>query len=161
MLYQSLIATPLGKLRVLADERVLHRVLFEEQKGKYAHLNSIPGTSAPIACFEQELQSYFAGNLKEFTTPYVLQGTFFQVTVWQEVGKIPWGKTLVYSEVAEEIQRPLAVRAAASAVGDNPLAILIPCHRVVRKQALGGYAGGVWRKKWLLDHETASRKNLK
>lgn len=117
----------------------------------------IPGRTKPINSIEKELKIYFEGNLLEFKTPLQLLGSPFQKRVWEALKKIPPGETRSYSDLAIAIGRPSAFRAVAQANGANQLAIIIPCHRVINSNGeLGGYAGGLTRKKWLIIHE---RKN--
>jgi methylated-DNA-[protein]-cysteine S-methyltransferase len=101
-----------------------------------------------------QLQDYFLGRRTEFTFKLNLQGTEFQKKVWQELLHIPYGKTCSYLELSKKIGDVKAIRAVASANGKNPLWIVVPCHRVIGTDgSLTGYAGGLWRKKWLLEHE--------
>ena len=101
-----------------------------------------------------ELARYFSGNLRTFTVPLVPTGTPFQESVWQALLAIPYGATWSYSAIAERVGRPSAVRAVGTAIGRNPLGIFIPCHRVVGKDgSLTGYAGGLDKKRILLDLE--------
>lgn len=103
----------------------------------------------------QELEAYFAGRLREFAVPLALCGTGFQRKVWHALLKIPYGQTVSYSDIANDIGQPSAVRAVAMANARNPIAIIVPCHRVIGKNgALTGYSGGgVARKEALLRHE--------
>jgi O-6-methylguanine DNA methyltransferase len=106
-----------------------------------------------------ELTAYFDGSLRAFTTPIHLDGTDFQRAVWGTLLEIPYGQTQAYSDQGQRLNRPSAQRAIANANGSNPISILVPCHRIVRKSgALGGYRGGIERKQWLIEHE---RKMLK
>ena len=101
-----------------------------------------------------QLQEYFDGLRTEFSFKTAPDGTEFQKRVWQQLQKIPFGKTLSYLEFAKELGDVKAIRAVASANGKNPLWIVVPCHRVIGTDgSLTGYAGGLWRKKWLLEHE--------
>jgi len=101
-----------------------------------------------------ELNQYFEDKLQSFQTPLTFLGTPFQKQVWEELLKIPAGETRSYSEIAIAIGRPSAFRAVAQANGANQLALIVPCHRVINADGqLGGYGGGLTRKKWLLDHE--------
>ena len=101
-----------------------------------------------------KLDDYFAGKRLEFDLPLSPAGTAFQQQVWQELVKIPFGVTITYLQLAKRLGNVKSIRAAASANGKNPLAIIIPCHRVVGAGGqLTGYAGGLHRKKWLLEHE--------
>ncbi len=107
-----------------------------------------------IQCIEQLIQ-YFQGQRRVFEFPVSQEGTPFQQRVWNELTAIPFGKTLSYLELSRRLGDTKAIRAAASANGRNNIAIVVPCHRVIgSKRDLVGYAGGLWRKKWLLDHET-------
>jgi methylated-DNA-[protein]-cysteine S-methyltransferase len=101
-----------------------------------------------------QLNEYFEGNRLNFQFKINPNGTEFQKKVWQELLKIPYGKTTSYQEVTNKLGDPKAIRAVANANGKNPLWIVVPCHRVIGSDgSLTGYAGGLWRKKWLLEHE--------
>jgi AraC family transcriptional regulator of adaptative response/methylated-DNA-[protein]-cysteine methyltransferase len=114
----------------------------------------VPGRNEHIDRLADELSRYFAGKLTRFTVPLVVPGTAFQRSVWERLLRIPFGRTTSYGKLAEELGRPGAQRAVGRANGDNRVAIVIPCHRVVQKNGeLRGYGGGLWRKKFLLDHE--------
>jgi AraC family transcriptional regulator, regulatory protein of adaptative response / methylated-DNA-[protein]-cysteine methyltransferase len=118
----------------------------------------VPGTSEHIEKLKMELAEYFDGKLQEFTVPLVYPGSLFQNKVWNGLLQIPYGETLSYEALARKIGAPGAQRAVGHANGQNRIAILIPCHRVVNKGGkLGGYGGGLWRKQYLLDLE---RKKL-
>lgn len=107
----------------------------------------------------EELQEYFEGNRTHFTFKIQPKGTDFQQKVWQELINIPYGKTISYLDLAKKLGDVKAIRAVASANGKNPLWIVIPCHRVIGTDgSLTGYAGGLWRKKWLLEHENPSNQ---
>jgi len=100
------------------------------------------------------LDAYFGGDLREFDLPLEPRGTPFQRLVWEEIARIPFGSTISYGELARRTGRPGAARAVGAAAGANPIPIVVPCHRVVGGGgALTGYAGGLDRKAWLLDHE--------
>lgn len=102
----------------------------------------------------QQLEAYFAGKLKEFDLPLQPAGTAFQQSVWDQLVQIPYAATITYLHMAKRLGNVKAIRAAASANGKNPLAIIIPCHRVIGTDGkLTGYAGGLHRKQWLLEHE--------
>lgn len=105
------------------------------------------------SCFEQ-LDAYFNGTLQEFDLKLDLQGTPFQLRVWKQLQTIPYGQTVSYQHIAKQIGNPNSSRAVGSANGNNPVSIIVPCHRVIGSTGnLTGYAGGIWRKKWLLEHE--------
>lgn len=102
----------------------------------------------------QQLDAYFEGKLQQFDLPLHPAGTAFQQTVWNQLTQIPFAETITYLHMAKRLGNVKAIRAAASANGKNPLAIIIPCHRVVGADGkLTGYAGGLHRKQWLLEHE--------
>ncbi len=112
------------------------------------------GGDALLDRLEAELERYFAGSLREFSVPLALAGTPFQRTVWERLRRIPCGATMSYAALARAVGRPGAMRAVARANGDNRLAILVPCHRVIGSDGqLTGYGGGLLRKQWLLDLE--------
>jgi methylated-DNA-[protein]-cysteine S-methyltransferase len=103
----------------------------------------------------KQLNEYFDGNRVDFQFKMNPIGTEFQKKVWEELLKIPYGKTVSYQEVTNNLGDPKAIRAVANANGKNPLWIVVPCHRVIGSDgSLTGYAGGLWRKKWLLEHES-------
>ncbi len=154
----SYLDTPLGQMIAVADEQSLCLLEFTDCPGLQWEMdrfpNVVPGQAQPILSIQKELKAYFEGTLKEFKTPLSFWGTAFQKRVWQQLQKIPHGKTWSYSELAQAVGQPTACRAVAQANGANQLAIVVPCHRVINKDAsLGGYAGGVARKTWLLNHE--------
>src|SRR5258706_2209303 len=107
-----------------------------------------------LKAMTEQLEAYFLGTLREFEMPLDLQGSEFQVKVWQSLGRIPFGETRSYGDVAKTVGQPKASRAVGLANHDNPLPIVIPCHRVIGANGnLTGYGGGVNRKRWLLEHE--------
>jgi len=121
--------------------------------------NPDPAIPLPLKECVQQLNEYFAGDRKEFSIKLQLEGTNFQKKVWNQLMKIPYGKTASYKEVAAAIKNEKAVRAVGSANGRNNIAIIIPCHRVIAHDGtLGGYGGGLWKKEWLLDHEQINRR---
>ena len=109
----------------------------------------------------EELESYFSGTLKNFETPLAYTGTDFQCGVWDALKTIPYGETFSYAKQAANMNKPKAVRAVANANRLNKIAIIIPCHRVIGSNgSLTGYAGGLDKKKWLLEHEARHAVNL-
>jgi AraC family transcriptional regulator of adaptative response/methylated-DNA-[protein]-cysteine methyltransferase len=115
----------------------------------------IPGSNRVTRAVEKDLAAYFARGLSEFSLPLETPGTEFQQTVWEALREIPYGTTASYGDVARSIGRPTAVRAVARANGDNRIAIVIPCHRVIGSDGtLTGYGGGLWRKRRLLELES-------
>ena len=116
----------------------------------------VPGTNSHLKQLQQEISEYFEGKRKIFTIALDVSGTEFQKSVWDILRKIPYGQTISYQQQAIRLNNPKAVRAVASANGSNRIAIVIPCHRVIGKNGkLTGYAGGLERKRWLLDLETS------
>jgi len=153
--------TPLGQMIAVADEQVLYLLEFVDRRGLAAEMAKlqtkstiISGKTDPIDSIENELHRYFDGLLTDFQTPVKTMGTLFQKEVWAELLKISVGKTCSYSDVALAIKKQSAFRAVARANSANQLVIIIPCHRVINKNGdLGGYSGGMARKRWLLAHE--------
>ncbi len=163
ILRASWLDTPLGPMIAIADEEALYLLEFVDRRGLEREVERlrektksaiIPGQTKAIRSIEEELKLYFDGKLTEFKTPLFLLGSPFQKRVWEELRKIPPGETRSYSDMAVKIGKSSAFRAVAQANGANQIAIVIPCHRVINKNAnLGGYGGGLTRKKWLLEHE--------
>jgi len=141
--------SPIGLLLVRGSERGISSVLFVEGEREDAGVYEILQP-----CMDQ-LHAYFSGSQHNFhSLPLAIQSTDFQLQVWEYLITIPYGETRTYSQVAAGIGHPKAVRAVGSAVGRNPLLLLIPCHRVVPASGeVGEYAHGAWRKEWLLRHE--------
>jgi len=108
----------------------------------------------PLGQCITQLDEYFRGERTKFSLPLTLIGTPFQKKVWNQLQKIPYGKTASYKDVAVAIDNPKGMRAVGGANGKNPISIIIPCHRVIAHDgSIGGYGGGLWRKEWLLKHE--------
>ncbi len=155
--------TPLGPMVAICDEAYLYLLEFTNRKNlerQFERLSKrrdraiIPGRTVITDQIEQELEDYFAGRLARFETPLALTGTLFQQSVWRALCDIPFGQTWSYSDLADYIGNDKAVRAVASSNANNGLALIVPCHRVIAKGGgLGGYAGGVDKKDWLLAHE--------
>jgi len=150
------IKTPLGIAKIVGDEQGVSVISILEE-GEIS-------TTIPYQLQEciTQLQEYFDGRRKDFDFKLNPKGTEFQQKVWQELLKIPFGKTMSYLELSKKLGDVKAIRAVASANGKNPLWIVIPCHRVIGTDgSLTGYAGGLWRKKWLLEHESpATQQSL-
>jgi methylated-DNA-[protein]-cysteine S-methyltransferase len=149
--------SPLGLLRIGGTNTYISEISFIDHLEDEEYRNSdIKGPVAPIViqCIEELIQ-YFQGQRRSFDFPVYQEGTEFQRSVWNELMAIPFGKTISYLDLSRRLGDTKAIRAAAAANGKNNLAIVVPCHRVIgSKRDLVGYAGGLWRKKWLLDHET-------
>lgn len=149
--YTTCYDSPLGKLKVQCSDEHVKAVLFCAEEGGNQEEDNHPLLQQ---CTTQ-LDEYFAGKRKDFQLPLQQEGTPFQQKVWELLLQIPFGKTVSYHQLATQYGDLKAIRAVASANGKNNLAIIVPCHRVIgSNQSLTGYAGGLWRKKWLLEHET-------
>ena len=165
----QLCETPLGAMIGIADDTAVYLLEFVDRRrlaSEIKHIRGslncviVPGTNPLLDRLSLELEEYFAGNLSEFTVPIHIAGTTFECAVWSELRKIPYGATVSYKNIAHRLKRVGAVRAVGRANGANKLAILIPCHRVIRADgSLCGYGGGLWRKKWLIRHEQQHRKS--
>lgn len=143
------IKTPLGTARLEGDENGLQSITISDETE--SHSSEIPEILQAAA---QQLEEYFNGKRKEFNLKLNPQGTEFQKRVWLELQNIPFGTTTSYLELSRKLGDENAIRAVAAANGKNPLWIVIPCHRVIGSDgSLTGYAGGLHRKKWLLDFE--------
>ncbi|MFY7987709.1 MAG: methylated-DNA--[protein]-cysteine S-methyltransferase [Flavobacterium sp.] len=143
------INTPLGFTEIQGDENGISKIHVMNEDVEIS-------TKIPEELKEAvlQLQDYFDGKRTTFTFPLNPSGTEFQKKVWKELQQIPFGKTCSYLELSKKLGDVKAIRAVASANGKNPLWIVIPCHRVIGTDgSLTGYAGGLWRKKWLLEHE--------
>lgn len=144
--------SPLGLLRAQANSEGIYALDFTCNDEKHAQENG------HIIQLRRELDAYFEGKLKQFLVPLVPVGTPFQKGVWEVLRTIPYGETISYSQEAFALHHPKAVRAVANANGKNPIAIVIPCHRVIAKDgSIGGYSSGVWRKEYLLALEQKYR----
>lgn len=151
--YIAYYASPIGNIRITCSNTCITEVHFLNK-------DETTGPASPVLpdvlqCCLDQLTAYFQGTLKNFNVPVCQQGTVFQERVWNELLTIPFGKTISYLTLAKRLGDPKAIRAAASTNGKNNIAIIVPCHRVIgTHNDLVGYAGGLWRKKWLLDLET-------
>jgi methylated-DNA-[protein]-cysteine S-methyltransferase len=146
MNYASVIASPVGAITILADDEFVHVITFAEKDITGLSENALTTKVA------KQLNDYFKGDLKDFDFPLKQKGTEFQQEVWQNLLTIPFGETTSYAKFSAH--NPLAIRAIAAANGKNNIAIVVPCHRVIGSNGkLVGYAGGLWRKQWLLQHE--------
>jgi AraC family transcriptional regulator, regulatory protein of adaptative response / methylated-DNA-[protein]-cysteine methyltransferase len=164
----SWVETPLGVMLAGANERGICLLEFTEAGALDAQFETLrrrfrcailPGNNAHLDAFRDELTRYFSGALRTFTVPLVFPGTPFQQRVWRALLRIPYGKTCSYEAVAREVGSPGAVRAVGAANGCNRICIIIPCHRVVNKSGqLGGYGGGLWRKRFLLELERGNQR---
>ena len=167
-LFIEWLSTPIGPMFAVCDDTRLYMLEFTVRKNmdrgfeklRKVHKRAvIPGRTKITDQIEAELEAYFAGTLTAFKTPLAPTGTAFQNKVWKALQDIPYGESCAYSDLAVAVGNKKAVRAVASSNANNGLALIIPCHRVIGKDGgLGGYAGGLDKKRWLLEHE-AKHKN--
>lgn len=164
MIYYNFYNSPLGLILIVASDEYLYYLDFlEENSDLDFELEEVSMFfSTPLTKYSnniisntiQELDQYFKGTLKIFTIPTKSFGTPFQLLAWEELCNIPYGEIITYKEQATRMNNPKATRAVGGANSKNKIAIIIPCHRVIgSNNQLTGFAGGIWRKKWLLDHE--------
>lgn len=149
--YQS----PIGLVRIAGTDQYISTLSFEDsiQRPPLSAQQKKQMPELAIHTIEQLIQ-YFQGERRNFEIPVNQEGTNFQQGVWQELMNIQYGKTISYLELSRRLGDPKAIRAVAAANGKNHVAIVVPCHRVIgSKNDLVGYGGGLWRKKWLLEHE--------
>jgi len=143
--------SPLGPVRITSNGSAITSVLFIDDETEAAEAPSDPLVAECI----RQLEAYFAGRLTQFDLPLSPQGTEFQQRVWRELQIVPFGRTATYSDLAHRLGDPNLTRAVGAANGSNPIAIILPCHRIIGTDgSLTGYAGGLWRKQWLLRHES-------
>jgi len=149
----AFINSPLGIIKIQGDENGIS-IISVLSEGELS--TKIPNELQEAV---SQLQEYFEGKRKDFDFKLNPKGTDFQQKVWQELLNIPFGKTMSYMDLSKKLGDVKAIRAVASANGKNPLWIVVPCHRVIGTDgSLTGYAGGLWRKKWLLEHEIPSHQ---
>ena len=145
------IDTPVGPVRIAASGGRIREIHLDAKE------EAVSGERADRALAQraaEQLEAYFAGTLTIFDLPLGAEGTAFQRSVWHELARIPYATVASYGEIARRVGRPTASRAVGAANGRNPIAIVVPCHRVIGANGtLTGYAGGLWRKEWLLAHE--------
>jgi methylated-DNA-[protein]-cysteine S-methyltransferase len=145
-MYTSAIDTPIGQIVIEADDAAVFFIGFKNV------VEENPNSVTTIA--REQLQQYFSGSRYEFSFPIRQQGTEFQQKVWTELLNVSAGKPISYTALSKRMNSPLAIRAIAAANGKNNLMIVVPCHRIIGANGdLVGYAGGLLRKKWLLEHE--------
>ena len=163
MIILTKIETPLGGMTAGATKDGICLLEFSDRENvEVGHENITTlfdkivgyGATRHLISLRKQLKEYFRGKRKDFSVPLVIRGTEFQMAVWQELRKIPFGSTRSYIEQARALKNPESVRAVARANGANKIAIIIPCHRVIGADGtMVGYGGGLDRKKWLLEHE--------
>ena len=169
LLKAAWIETPLGPMLAVAGDEGLELLEFVDRRALETELRElrrvfsaaiVPGDHPVLAQTADQLREYFAGTRRAFDMPVKLQGSPFQLAAWRALCEIPYGETRSYSDMARRVGSAGAVRAIGRVNGQNRIAIVIPCHRVIRADgSLCGYGGGRWRKQWLLDHERVSRRS--
>jgi AraC family transcriptional regulator of adaptative response/methylated-DNA-[protein]-cysteine methyltransferase len=157
------IDTELGEMVAISDDQTLYFLDFSDRKDLKSKIEGlerkleagiVPGESALLELTSSEIKAYFEGRLTKFTIPVFLYGTVFEKLVWSKLQLVPFGQTQTYSTQAKAMQKETAYRAVANANGKNPISIIVPCHRIIRSDGdIGGYGGGGWRKRWLIEHE--------
>jgi methylated-DNA-[protein]-cysteine S-methyltransferase len=144
----SIISTPLGNIRISSKEGCLSELRFTDEQTDGEILDQV------LLSAKEQLEEYFAGKRRNFDMPIGLGGTDFQRKVWMEVAKIPFGQTTTYMKLSQKLGNPAAIRAVGAAIGANPILVILPCHRILGSDgSLTGYAGGLDRKKALLELE--------
>jgi methylated-DNA-[protein]-cysteine S-methyltransferase len=140
--------SPLGTIKIAHSSKGVTSLIFLENKPEF---KEIPEILIPVIL---QLDEYFTGKRTRFDLNFDLIGTDFQRQVWEALLEIPFGQTVSYMDLAKKLGDPKTIRAVGNANGKNPVSIFVPCHRVVgTDSSLTGYAGGLWRKEWLLNHE--------
>jgi methylated-DNA-[protein]-cysteine S-methyltransferase len=152
-IYKAYHHSALGLLEIIGTAQTIKSVEFIEPEQMVESQPLSDSSAAGKACLAQ-LDEYFRGERREFSLNLDPTGTEFQKSVWQELLKIPYGKTVSYLNIAQALNNEKAIRAVGAANGQNPIVIIVPCHRVIGSDGkLTGYGGGLWRKEWLLKHE--------
>ncbi len=151
-LYFTYYQSPVGLLKIGGTDNYIAELMFIDNKEQMSY--GEPGISEVMHQCTEELIEFFNGKRRSFDIPVHQDGTAFQQRVWGELLNIPFGKTISYLDMAKRLGDEKVIRAAASTNGKNKIAIIVPCHRVIGSdKSLTGYSGGLWRKKWLLQHE--------
>ena len=151
-LYYTYYQSPIGLLKIAGTEHYIAELGFIDKPEQMIH--GEPGISEVMHQCTEQLIEFFSGKRRIFDIPVHQPGTYFQLKVWGELLQIPFAKTMSYLELSRNVGDEKAVRAVAATNGKNRIAIIVPCHRVIGSdKSLVGYGGGLWRKKWLLQHE--------
>jgi methylated-DNA-[protein]-cysteine S-methyltransferase len=162
LFYQRIPDTPVGPLLIAGDRQGLHVLSFDGSvRRREIDADWQVDKDGRLDPVKKELDAYFEGRLKQFATAVVFSGTPFQNAVWNQLLRIPYGETVSYLDIANRIRKPNAVRAFGTANGANPIAIIVPCHRVIGSNgSLTGFGGGLPVKKALLELERGDRRLL-
>lgn len=143
---QQSLQSPLGNITITSNGQAITSIRFGRMQG----------SEEPDDCTARcawELRAYFAGMLRNFSVPVAMDGTDFEQRVWNAMLTVPFGQTITYGMLATAIGKANAARAVGTACGKNPLIVVVPCHRIIGASDIGGYAAGIRRKKWILQHE--------
>jgi AraC family transcriptional regulator of adaptative response/methylated-DNA-[protein]-cysteine methyltransferase len=168
LLVASWIDTPLGPMLAIAGDNGLELLEFVDRRALEAELRElrrslgavVPGEHSVLRKTAEQMREYFAGTRRDFDIPLNMRGSAFQLAAWRALCEIPYGETRSYADMARRVGSKDAVRAIGRVNGQNRIAVVIPCHRVIRSDgSLCGYGGGRWRKQWLLDHERQRAAN--
>jgi len=157
----AIFESPLGLVRITGDDAGVSVISCTNiPENNVVETQPVDQLSGPVSLAAQQLQEYFAGTRQIFNFPMNPVGTTFQQTVWKALLDVPFGTSLSYLALSRRIGDEKAIRAVAAANGRNPLWIVVPCHRIIGSDgSLTGYAGGLWRKQWLLEHEGVFAKS--
>jgi methylated-DNA-[protein]-cysteine S-methyltransferase len=151
--FEHIYTSPIGRIKIVAYKDCIHAITFIDDSVSTSNNEGIESPAVIHQCID-ELIDYFNGSRTQFTVPIHQSGTDFQQKVWKELYEVPYAKTMSYAELAKKLGDTKVIRAAASANGKNKIAIIVPCHRIIGSDSsLTGYAWGLARKKWLLQHE--------
>ena len=154
-MHSTVVTTPLGPVRITSSGSAITSVLFLDEE---TEPTETPNDPLLLECIRQ-LEAYFSGSLTQFDLPLAPAGTAFQQRVWALLQQVSFSRTAAYGELALRLGDAKLTRAVGTANGSNPIAIIIPCHRIIGADgSLTGYAGGLWRKQWLLRHESGQKE---
>jgi methylated-DNA-[protein]-cysteine S-methyltransferase len=158
-LFYTSMDSPIGELLLLGDDRALYGLYMQDGRKPVKIAPRWEKSAAPFAGVQAQLREYFAGKRVAFQTPLELDGTPFERRVWHALTEIPYGETVSYGEIAKRVGQPSAARAVGLANGRNPIAVIVPCHRVIGANGtLTGYGGGLERKRLLLELERGQER---
>lgn len=154
--------SPIGLIRIASNDKNVTSLTFVDDEQNFEQKAVKKNTPQILKECLDQIDEYFKGKRQDFSLKLELEGTNFQKKVWKELIHVPFGKTCSYLDIARKIENINGTRAVGNANGKNPISIIVPCHRVIgSNKKLTGYGGGVWRKKWLLEHEQKILWNLK
>jgi len=157
MTYKTSLPSPIGPITLLSDGKSITGLYMRSEPGEAAGAQQ-SDSCEPLNAAKEQIDEYFAGTRTDFDLPLSLRGTDFQRRVWQALQTIPFGQTISYAELAQRVGIPKGPRAVGQANGANPVSIIVPCHRVIAADGtLGGYGGGLDRKRALLDLERRTK----